>query len=56
MLKPWPINAHCHPVLRTPRATCDEDKPALIPFILRPMSGNGAAVLVIPGGGFTITR
>lgn len=32
----------------------DEDKPAVIPFIPEPSKRNGAAVLVIPGGGFTI--
>jgi predicted esterase len=34
--------------------TSDEDKPALIPFIPEASKRNGAAVLVIPGGGFTI--
>ena len=32
----------------------DEDKPALIPFIPDAAKRNGAAVLVVPGGGFTI--
>lgn len=32
----------------------DEDKPALIPFIPEESKRNGAAVLVVPGGGFTI--
>lgn len=32
----------------------DEDKPALIPFIPQSSKQNGAAVLVVPGGGFTI--
>ena len=32
----------------------DEDKPALIPFVPEPSKRNGAAVLVVPGGGFTI--
>src|SRR5690606_16881394 len=32
----------------------DEDKPAIIPFVPEPSKRNGAAVLVIPGGGFTI--
>ncbi|HUP13944.1 MAG TPA: alpha/beta hydrolase, partial [Niastella sp.] len=32
----------------------DEDKPAVIPFIPEPLKRNGAAVLVVPGGGFTI--
>lgn len=32
----------------------DEDMPALIPFIPDPAKRNGAAVLVVPGGGFTI--
>ena len=32
----------------------DEDKPAIIPFIPEPGKGNGAAILVVPGGGFTI--
>lgn len=32
----------------------DEDKPAIIPFIPEPSKRNGAAVLVVPGGGFTI--
>ena len=34
--------------------TSDEDKPALIPFIPEKSKQNGTAVLVIPGGGFTI--
>jgi hypothetical protein len=34
--------------------TSDEDKPAIIPFIPEPSKRNGAAVLVVPGGGFTI--
>lgn len=32
----------------------DEDKPAIIPFIPESSKQNGAAVLVVPGGGFTI--
>lgn len=32
----------------------DEDKPAVIPFIPEEGKRNGAAVLVVPGGGFTI--
>lgn len=32
----------------------DEDKPAIIPFIPESSKGNGSAVLVVPGGGFTI--
>lgn len=32
----------------------DEDKPAVIPFIPEAAKRNGAAVLVVPGGGFTI--
>src|SRR5689334_6302067 len=32
----------------------DEDKPAVIPFIPEVSKRNGAAVLVVPGGGFTI--
>ena len=32
----------------------DEDKPAIIPFIPEASKRNGAAMLVIPGGGFTI--
>jgi acetyl esterase/lipase len=32
----------------------DEDKPAIIPFIPETSKRNGAAVLVVPGGGFTI--
>jgi hypothetical protein len=32
----------------------DEDKPALIPFIPDASKRNGAAILVVPGGGFTI--
>src|SRR5215203_5716164 len=32
----------------------DEDKPAVIPFVPEPSKRNGAAVLVVPGGGFTI--
>src|SRR3982751_1758191 len=32
----------------------DEDKPAIIPFIPEAAKRNGAAVLVVPGGGFTI--
>src|SRR5690606_24060703 len=34
--------------------TSDEDKPAIIPFIPEASRRNGAAVLVIPGGGFVI--
>src|SRR5881392_4112691 len=34
--------------------TSDEDKPAVIPFIPDAAKQNGAAVLVVPGGGFTI--
>src|SRR4051812_2653211 len=34
--------------------TTDEDKPAIIPFIPEPAKRNGAAILVVPGGGFTI--
>ena len=34
--------------------TSDEDKPALIPFIPDAGKGTGAAILVVPGGGFTI--
>src|SRR5678816_4401626 len=32
----------------------DEDKPAIIPFLPGASKSNGAAVLVVPGGGFTI--
>src|SRR6187455_543868 len=32
----------------------DEDKPAVTPFVPAPSKRNGAAVLVVPGGGFTI--
>ncbi len=32
----------------------DEDNPAIIPFVPEPLKQNGAAVLVVPGGGFTI--
>ncbi len=32
----------------------DEDKPAIIPFIPEASEQNGTAMLVIPGGGFTI--
>jgi acetyl esterase/lipase len=32
----------------------DEDKPAVIPFVPEASKRNGAAVLVVPGGGFTI--
>ena len=32
----------------------DEDKPALTPFIPEASKRNGAAILVVPGGGFTI--
>lgn len=32
----------------------DEDKPAIIPFIPEASKKNGSAVLVVPGGGFTI--
>src|SRR3982751_6770241 len=32
----------------------DEDKPAIIPFIPEASKRNGAAVMVVPGGGFTI--
>lgn len=34
--------------------TSDEDKPAIIPFIPDAAKRNGAAILVVPGGGFTI--
>ncbi len=34
--------------------TSDEDKPAIIPFIPDATKRNGAAILVVPGGGFTI--
>ena len=34
--------------------TTDEDKPAIIPFIPEASKRNGAAILVVPGGGFTI--
>lgn len=44
----WPAGA--------PNATgvSDEDKPAVIPFIPETSKRNAAAVLVVPGGGFTI--
>src|SRR6478736_6368570 len=44
----WPSGA--------PGATgeSDEDKPAVIPFIPDATIRNGTAVLVVPGGGFTI--
>jgi len=44
----WPAGA--------PGATgvSDEDKPAIIPFIPEASKRNGAAVLVVPGGGFTV--
>ncbi len=32
----------------------DEDKPAVIPFVPDASQRNGAAILVVPGGGFTI--
>jgi acetyl esterase/lipase len=32
----------------------DEDKPTIIPFIPEAAKRNGAAILVVPGGGFTI--
>jgi acetyl esterase/lipase len=32
----------------------EEDKPAIIPFIPETAKRNGAAILVVPGGGFTI--
>jgi acetyl esterase/lipase len=34
--------------------TTEEDKPAIIPFLPEASTRNGAAVLVVPGGGFTI--
>jgi acetyl esterase/lipase len=34
--------------------TSDEDKPAIVPFIPEASKRNGAAMLVVPGGGFTI--
>jgi acetyl esterase/lipase len=34
--------------------TSDEDKPAITPFLPDASKRNGAAVLVVPGGGFTI--
>src|SRR6187549_65625 len=44
----WPSGA--------PGATgiSDEDKPAVIPFVPEASKRNGAAILVVPGGGFTI--
>ncbi len=44
----WPAGA--------PGATgvSDEDKPAVIPFVPESSKHNSAAVLVVPGGGFTI--
>ena len=44
----WPSGA--------PGATgiSDEDKPAVIPFVPEASKRNGTAVLVVPGGGFTI--
>jgi acetyl esterase/lipase len=44
----WPVGA--------PGATgtSNEDKPAIIPFVPEASKRNGAAVLVVPGGGFTI--
>ncbi len=32
----------------------DEDRPAVTPFVPERGKGNGAAILVVPGGGFTI--
>ncbi len=34
--------------------TTDEDRPAVIPFVPEKSKQNGTAILVIPGGGFTI--
>ena len=34
--------------------TSDEDKPSVIPFIPDASKRNGAAILVVPGGGFTV--
>ncbi|HZY80071.1 MAG TPA: alpha/beta hydrolase [Cyclobacteriaceae bacterium] len=34
--------------------TTDEDKPAITPFVPEGNKRNGAAILVVPGGGFTI--
>lgn len=34
--------------------TSDEDKPAIVPVIPDAAKANGAAILVIPGGGFTV--
>lgn len=34
--------------------TSDEDKPAIVPVIPDTAKANGAAILVIPGGGFTV--
>lgn len=34
--------------------TSDEDKPAIMPFVPDAAKSNGAAILVIPGGGFTL--
>ena len=44
----WPNGA--------PNATgvSDEDKPAVIPFVPEASKRNRAAILVVPGGGFTI--
>lgn len=34
--------------------TSDEDKPAVTPFVPEAAKSNGTAILVVPGGGFTI--
>src|SRR5687767_10402749 len=55
-----PAQKLADPVLLWPQgapgatANTDEDKPALIPFIPDASKRNGAAILVVPGGGFTI--
>src|SRR3954447_21782598 len=51
---------HADPILLWPNGApgatgvSDEDKPAVIPFVPDASKRNGAAVLVVPGGGFTI--
>jgi acetyl esterase/lipase len=61
MLSPRAIaQKHGDPILLWPQGapgatgSSDEDKPAVIPFMPEASKRNGAAVLVVPGGGFTI--
>ena len=60
LASPLIAQQHAEPILLWPEGapgatgTSDEDKPAIIPFLPEASKATGAAVLVIPGGGFTI--